>query len=521
MTEESKEQKENVQYEELSEEYQSISNTKENNVGNFFEVLFFIISITILVIIFVIIARPSHVSYIEVGSFVYGIVIIAFMPYGYISLLKVYKKIRKNKKWLDKIEDNGNRTLEKYTTDNIGYNIEDVDSILLENLKYSLPMPAPVKMVQRVVTRAKDWRFDSPSEIVYPFIEEIEQDEYRFESFQKQAIRLGILGTFIGLIIAINQNTEILTKLSTNTDAGKLGVKAIEGMIKSAISKDSALVENLFCALKISFSTSIAGLVAAFMLSVMLSRLRLKSAPMLQIYQDVAITVTNVAMRAAKNKSFLEEFGYIKDIIKKHEENTEKKIAETTSELKEVNKKIKEQQDKIDKGIENLDKKKDSLDNYLEKTSKMQEEIIANLEKLYEYTEFKDVLCTVKTTINESSVDARNKLEAISKDFSKFIKGVSEKNNKEVDKLNTKISSVSNTLNSKGTAINRHFEAISNSSVQIKNTLNNIQNTIKMQPIQGSSRMDLYELNRFVKYLLVIGTIAVSEGLIFLILVLN
>ena len=495
---------------------------KESYTENIIEALTFIVSITLIFLVFAYFTKPSSsFSSLEMFLYFYGLAIMIIMPLGYQSLLKAYKLIHENQNLLNKIELNGNDILEKYTIDNINYNIEDVDSILLENIEYSFPMPAPIKLVQRIMTRAKDWRFDSTSEIISPYIEEMEKEAYKFETLQKLAIRLGILGTFFGLSLAINQNAEILSKLSTNINAGNLNIEAIEGMIRTSISKESALLEKLFIALQISFSTSIAGLLAAVMLSGMLYRLKKRMFPMFHIYQDAAVTATNVAMRAIKNKSFLEEFGYIKDLIKKKEEITEKKLDETTSEIKEVNKKITEQEDKIGKGIEKLGVTKDNLEEYLEKTNNIQGKIITNLKILYEYTEFKDVISTVKTSITESSTVVKTKLEEILENFDEFLEEVIEKNEKEMDKINKKVNGISSSLNEDGKIIKARFEAISISAEHIKNILNNIQNTIMLRPRKGQTEIDLHDLNKLVKALVVIGTVAILEGIIFLILVLN
>src|SRR5947207_4444559 len=69
------------------------------------------------------------------------------------------------------------------------------------------PPPAMVRLFQHIIKEARDRRFESSVHVMQPYREEPLEDIFKIQNLQKIALWLGILGTFIGLLIAINEST--------------------------------------------------------------------------------------------------------------------------------------------------------------------------------------------------------------------------------------------------------------------------------------------------------------------------
>jgi hypothetical protein len=62
-----------------------------------------------------------------------------------------------------------------------------------------------IRLFQRICKEAKDRKFESSIYLVQPYREEFMERVHEITNLQRRALRLGIFGTFLGLILAISQ----------------------------------------------------------------------------------------------------------------------------------------------------------------------------------------------------------------------------------------------------------------------------------------------------------------------------
>lgn len=62
-----------------------------------------------------------------------------------------------------------------------------------------------IRLFQRICKEAKDRNFESSIYLVQPYREEFMEKVHEITNLQRIALRLGIFGTFLGLILAISQ----------------------------------------------------------------------------------------------------------------------------------------------------------------------------------------------------------------------------------------------------------------------------------------------------------------------------
>ena len=68
------------------------------------------------------------------------------------------------------------------------------------------PPPAMIRLFQQICKEAKDRRFESTVNLTQPYREEALEGILRLQNLQKIALWLGILGTFIGMLVALESS---------------------------------------------------------------------------------------------------------------------------------------------------------------------------------------------------------------------------------------------------------------------------------------------------------------------------
>jgi biopolymer transport protein ExbB/TolQ/uncharacterized protein YukE len=217
-----------------------------------------------------------------------------------------------------------------------------------------------VRLFQHIIKEAKDRKFDSSVNIMETYREEYYDDIFQLQNIQKYALQLGILGTFIGLILALNE-----------------------------IGHDMSIDQiKLFDALKISFGTSIAGLIASIIIGIFLIMfIRRKQKVFFQNMETSTVTMISLA-RNAKNTNDLNtessEIGmYFEGLISRINDQSQY-IEQQTSKIEEQNTKIENQTNGIQKGISKLSKAKLDYNKFLEEIKKTQLEFSAEMKGIYE-----------------------------------------------------------------------------------------------------------------------------------------
>jgi methyl-accepting chemotaxis protein len=158
------------------------------------------------------------------------------------------------------------------------------------------PTPAMIRLIEHVVNEAKISRFDSSISLLQPYRDESTDILFKLQHYQKLVLWIGIGGTFVGILEAIS--SEKLT-----------------GLLDKSPKEFGGILTIMFDNLSISFRASLAGLVAAIILSWFILLVKKKQENYFKNMESV-VTLILTAARKSKNKDkYVHEIEALKDDI--------------------------------------------------------------------------------------------------------------------------------------------------------------------------------------------------------------
>lgn len=244
------------------------------------------------------------------------------------------------------------------------------------------PTLAIIRLFQHICKEAENLRFESSLYVMIPYREESLEAVFKIANIQKIALRLGILGTFIGLIEAIFQ----LTKLDLNQ------VDIVN------------IINKLSSALYVSFSTSIAGLQVSIILGFVLFLLSRQQEAYFRDMESSVEVMVSLARNANNDDYILGEFAQVNSLI----EQLGKRIYEHTQEvergLEATQQRITEQTTEIQTGIDSLRQAKLQFDNFIDEISEVERKFIGEVKSIYQDLSLK----SFRDDIKEGIISAGN-----------------------------------------------------------------------------------------------------------------
>jgi hypothetical protein len=159
----------------------------------------------------------------------------------------------------------------------------------------SKPEPAMIRFSQQILKEAQDRRFDARFHLLEGYQGESIANLLQLERLQTYALRLGILGTFIGLMLALGSFSMVLSSpaLELPKDASLMR-EVLENQLQTFAASGWGLVSSL----KLCFGTSIEGLVIAFFVAAQAEAVRRRQALYFQEMEDAALSLVALASRA-------------------------------------------------------------------------------------------------------------------------------------------------------------------------------------------------------------------------------
>ena len=186
------------------------------------------------------------------------------------------------------------------------------------------PEPAMIRLFQEILKEARNLRLDARFHLLPRYAAESVAHVHRLERLQKYALRLGILGTFLGLILALGGFAPILAA------SGGTGASAPNSLLATG---GHELVESL----RLSFGTSIAGLAVSLFIAAQAELLRNRQAAYFRIMEDACHSLTALAGRTLQREDLLAG------------------LEASTQALREVQAQLYDQSRKVENGLEALD----------------------------------------------------------------------------------------------------------------------------------------------------------------------
>ena len=202
---------------------------------------------------------------------------------------------------------------------------------------------------------------------------------HEITNWQRIALRLGIFGTFLGLILAISQ---LATFQQDN---------------QSFEQSFSVLFGNLYT----SFSTSVAGLEVSIFLSFLLMTLQRKQKVYFQQMEDTTLTMLSVVGNCLNKDDFLTECKQVYNLVNELDNKIYDHGKSISIAVKGVENKVQHQTERIQKGIDELVQSRDKLTNFLNQLNQTQDTFLRKKQAEYDQI-FKQFSETQKALIDEA-----------------------------------------------------------------------------------------------------------------------
>jgi methyl-accepting chemotaxis protein len=240
----------------------------------------------------------------------------------------------------------------------------------------SMPPPAMVRLFQHICKEAKDRKFESSVNLMQPYREEPLGDIFRLQNLQKIALWLGILGTFIGLLLAV---------AAADLRTGDF----------------MDIVQQMFKGLVVSFSASLAGLQVAVLLGVLVLILRRRQEEYFKRMESAVVTMLSLARNAVNKDDFFVEFSQVRQSI------------DALANIVHVqNREVRAQTDEIRGGMVRLGEARDGFDGFLNGLTESQRQFFAELQSLYDTLSLKNLSASLQLSLAQSARLMGDKLDA-------------------------------------------------------------------------------------------------------------
>jgi hypothetical protein len=239
----------------------------------------------------------------------------------------------------------------------------------------AVPAPAMIRLFQHICKEAKDRKFESSVSIMQPYREEPLEDIFQLQNLQKIALWLGILGTFVGLLIAIAK-------------ADLTGGNFIP------------VVETMFSGLKVAFSASVAGLEVAVILGLMVLVLRKAQDHYFKLMENAVVTMLSLARNSINKDEYLAEFGQIRTTVTALTDMVYAQTQET-----------KDQTEEIRAGMTKLADARKSFDGFLASLGDAQRQFIEDIRNLYDTLSLKNLSENLQGSLEQAGSLMSDRIE--------------------------------------------------------------------------------------------------------------
>jgi hypothetical protein len=298
----------------------------------------------------------------------------------------------------------------------------------------SSPPPSMIRMFQQIIKEARDRKFESTTNIVQPYREESLEEIFRLQNIQKMALWLGILGTFIGLLRAIQVGD--LSKLEQDNF-----FKLVAGMF-----------DNLF----ISFSASLAGLEVAVILGAFLLLLRKRHESYFQMMEASVVTMISLARNSTNKDDFLVEFGQLRQSLNILRDQLYNQTQEFSTNMNTLDIRLNHQTTEIQTGMVRLSQTGVQFDDFLNQVSQRHQQLIDDVKSVYD------------------SISLRNVSMSLQDNLSQTGKTISDALNPNVIRLASEISKFNLSLDRMTSALDRQSQMSTDHVAELKHQVSSI-----------------------------------------------
>ncbi len=214
----------------------------------------------------------------------------------------------------------------------------------------------------QILNEAKVLRFESPLEVTQPYQERFEARMVELNGAQRYALTLGILGTFLGILLALTSIDKSIADLSVDS-------------ISQLMTDFSQSSGDIFSALRISFRTSVAGLEVYIIIGLMLLYVHRQLRQYFFTMEEMASNVLSLAKLARKDK-FLGALEDVNTSIEGITKDLSQHKEQIDFNFRRVEKRLDNQTYQIQHGLDRLKETREEFDQFLEGFSQFFEKSI-------------------------------------------------------------------------------------------------------------------------------------------------
>lgn len=275
-----------------------------------------------------------------------------------------------------------------------------LDELSVRFLPSNPARPALARMFEQIVEQAKDRQFNFSGNVVRLFREESVHEVAGVERLQQLTLRLGILGTFIGLGAAMYSIPGGLESILPQGAADDPSMTA--GALAANRREFVELAQRLTGALSDAFATSISGLACSAGIWTMAYVLRRKQFSYFSDLDRAAEIVTSLSRNALNVDEFHEHFQQL--ILKLDELKTQlyDRVSRLSQNVVELDARVTDQTSIIDSGLHKLKAAGGELDAFLKRLSLDQTQVLRNLELLFERAELRRAFERLEQSVEEA-----------------------------------------------------------------------------------------------------------------------
>jgi len=270
-------------------------------------------------------------------------------------------------------------------------NLDDLEREMLPH-NPSSPPPAMIRLFQQICKEAKDRRFESSVQVIQPYQEEPLDDIFKLQNLQKIALWLGILGTFIGLLLAIQKVMDSAPKEGEDLPLQKILI-------------------GMFSDLYISFSASLAGLEVAVILGFFLFLLRKMQVIYFRNMESAAVTTLSLARHSINSDMLLSEFAQIGSSINTLTTQVYDQNQAMARKIAEIERQMRGQTDRIENGAASLAKAGSEFKDLLAKLSENQRGFLSDVKSVYDAVSLKNLSATMQDNLSKVSDNITRSLD--------------------------------------------------------------------------------------------------------------
>ena len=267
---------------------------------------------------------------------------------------------------------------------------EGIDLGVLKQIlptNYSKPEPGMIRLAQELVKEAHSLRLDARDSLSQRYRHDSISSVFRLERLQKYALRVGILGTFVGLILALNSFATLL--VSPSDQAARDGLFLFNAGSQS-------LVESL----ALAFGTSIAGLAASLFVGAQAEILRRRQMRCFRHMEDAALSLTTLATRALQRDDLLSGLEHNTKGMKELQAQIYDQSLKIESALGSLDKRIVAQTSQIESGLARLSQAREGLDEFLGRIDESHRGFLRELASIYDRASLEQMIRRIEESVD-------------------------------------------------------------------------------------------------------------------------